>query len=393
MLNVANNIELQISLLLFVSLVGHLVAQRIGQSVVVGEILVGIVVGPSLLGWITYTDFIASTATMGAILLLFAIGLQTKFKDITSLTSLLVAVAGVIVPWLGGYFLALLFGYDTVSAIYIGTALTATSVAITAHVLKEMGKLDTNVAKIIIGAAVVDDVMGLLALSVTTEYSTHEITAMSIARTGIIAVLFLAFGIYLGVKLFARKLEHLYEWSLSHRMPMMAFIGAVTVAFFYSVVAELAGLSGIVGAFIAGVSLENSNIKCYRVGASYLEAIFASIFFVSLGILVDVHAASGAVVFVLALTIVAILTKMIGGYLPARLMGSDNTESVVIGLGIVPRGEIAMIAALIGLNAGVIGQEIYSSILVMSLLTTVFAPIIITRIYEKQAARLAAAGA
>ncbi|MCL7415481.1 MAG: cation:proton antiporter [ANME-2 cluster archaeon] len=385
MIDISHNIELQISLLLFVSLVGHLVAQRIGQSIVVGEILVGILVGPSLLGLITYTDFIASTATMGAIFLLFAVGLQTKIKDISNVTSLLVALVGVIIPWIGGYLLAVLFGYNTISAIYVGTALTATSVAITAHVLKEMGKLDAPASKIIIGAAVVDDVLGLLALSITTEFAIHEITALSIIKIAVIALVFLFFGVYLGMNFFARKLENLYEWSLKHNMPMMTFIGAVTVAFLYSVIAELAGLSGIVGAFIAGISLENTNIKCYRVGASYLEAIFASIFFVSLGILVDLHAASGAVVFVLALTIVAIFTKLIGGYLPSRVMGVNHIDSVIVGLGIVPRGEIAMIAALIGLNAGVIGQEIYSSILIMSLLTTIFAPILITRIYKKRA--------
>lgn len=385
MMDISQNIELQISLLLFVSLVGHLIAQRIGQSIVVGEILVGILVGPSLLGWITYTDFIASTATMGAIFLLFAVGLQTKIRDISNLTSLLVALIGVIIPWIGGYFLTVAFGYNTVSAIYVGTALTATSVAITAHVLKEMGKLDTSASKIIIGAAVVDDVLGLLALSITTDFASHEITALSILKIAIIAIVFLFFGVYLGMNFFARKLEYLYGWSQKNNMPMMAFIGAVTIAFFYSVIAEIAGLSGIVGAFIAGVSLENSNIKCYRIGASYLEAIFASIFFVSLGILVDLHAASGAVVFVLAITVVAILTKFLGGYFPSRIMGVGHTDSVIIGLGIVPRGEIAMIAALIGLNAGVIGQEIYSSILVMSLITTIFAPIFITRIYEKRA--------
>jgi Kef-type K+ transport system membrane component KefB len=350
---------------------------------VVGEILVGVLVGPSLLGLITYTDFIESTATLGAIFLLFAVGLQTKLEDISNFTSLLVAIAGVIIPWLGGYFLAIMFNYDTISAIYIGTALTATSVAITAHVLKEMGKLDTSAAKIIIGAAVVDDVLGLLALSITTEFSLHEITAGSIMTIVITAFVFLFLGVFIGIKVFSRKLEQLYEWSSNRKIPMMAFIGAVTVAFLYSVTAELVGLSGIVGAFIAGVSLNGSNIKCFKVGASYLEAIFASIFFVSLGILVDVNAASGVLVFVVILTIVAIITKMLGGYLPAKLLGVSHKDSIIVGLGIVPRGEIAMIAALIGLNAGVIGQEIYSSILVMSLLTTIIAPIFLTKMYER----------
>ena len=129
--------EFQMSLLLFVALGGYLIASRINQSAVIGLILVGIVVGPSMLGWITYTDFVAGLAHLGAVVLLFVIGLEFNIKDILSARNGIIAAVGVIVPWIGGYWLAVLFGYDTASAIFIGTALTATSIAITANVLKE----------------------------------------------------------------------------------------------------------------------------------------------------------------------------------------------------------------------------------------------------------------
>ncbi len=378
-----SSVELQISLLLFVSLLGYLIAQRIGQSIVIGEILVGIVIGPSLLGWITYTSFIQSTATMGAIFLLFVVGLQTKFKEIYTLKAGVIALIGVIVPWLGGYWLAKAFGYNLVSSIYVGTALTATSIAITAHVLKEMGKLDTPAAKAIIGAAVIDDVLGLLALSMTAQFAANEISVSSILWMVFAAGAFLTVGLWVGIKYVSPALLWLNKWAVRRGLPQMTFIAAIAFAFFYSVLAELVGLSAIVGAFVAGVSFENLKIKSYREGAEYLEVIFASIFFVSLGILVDLSAAMGAVVFLGAITLVGILTKLIGCSIPARFFGLGTRDSIIVGLGMVPRGEVAMIVALIGLNSKMIGQEVYAAILVMALITTMVPPIFIKRLYRK----------
>ncbi len=151
----------QMSLLLFVALAGYLVASRINQSAVIGLILVGILVGPSALGLITYTDFVAGLANLGAVILLFVIGLEFRIQDIVGIRNGVIAAVGVIVPWIGGYGISIAFGFDTSSAIFIGTALTATSIAITANVLREMGKLQTDAAKAIIGAAVIDDVLSL----------------------------------------------------------------------------------------------------------------------------------------------------------------------------------------------------------------------------------------
>src|SRR3989344_5516159 len=165
----ASTIEFQMSLLLFVALAGYLIASRINQSAVIGEILVGLLIGPSLLGLITYTDFVKSIAHLGAVILLFVIGLEFKLKDIFNFKYGIIALCGVIFPWIGGYWLATLFGYEFASAVFVGTAMTATSIAITANVLREMGKLQTDAAKAIIGAAVIDDVLSLLALSISIQ--------------------------------------------------------------------------------------------------------------------------------------------------------------------------------------------------------------------------------
>src|SRR4030042_190015 len=164
------------SLLLFVALAGYLIAYRINQSAVIGIIFAGIIVGPSLLGLITYTDFVASLGHLGAIVLLFTIGLHFNIREIASIKFFIIALFGLIVPWIVGFYLAQLFAFEFGASVFIGTALTATSIAITANVLKEMGKLQTEAAKAIIGAAVIDDILGLLFLSFSMQIVTNSLS-------------------------------------------------------------------------------------------------------------------------------------------------------------------------------------------------------------------------
>jgi Kef-type K+ transport system membrane component KefB len=372
--------EFQMSLLLFVALGGYLIASRINQSAVIGLILVGIVVGPSVLGWITYTDFVAGLAHLGAVILLFVIGLEFNLKDILSARNGIIAAVGVIIPWIGGYWLSLLFGYDTPSAIFIGTALTATSIAITANVLKELGKLQTEAAKAIIGAAVIDDVLSLLALAISTDVVSGTVSAGSIGIVALKAVAFIMIAGAFGLLVVSRFMERLDKTPFAEKYPEFIFIFAMMMAFLYAMLAELVGLSAIVGAFIAGVSFEGVRLyrsKSLKEGAEYLQIIFASIFFVSLGILADFHALTPEVVaFLIALTIIAIITKVVGCGIPARLSGLCTKDALIVGFGMAPRGEVAMIVALIGLESGIIGQDVYVTLVLMSLLTTLITPIV-----------------
>src|SRR3989339_282536 len=393
MSEIATTIEFQMSLLLFVALAGYLIASRINQSAVIGEIIVGLIIGPSLLGLITYTDFIRSVANLGAVILLFVVGMEFKLKDIYNLKYSIIAIAGVIVPWIAGFFLSRAFGYDFGSAVFVGTALTATSIAITANVLKEMGKLQTEAARAIIGAAVMDDVLSLLALSISEQIVSGAISFGSIFLTVSKAVGFLVIGSYIGYRFLSRILARIDNTQFAQRYPEFVFIFAMMIAFFYAMGAELLGLSAIVGSFIAGVTLGGVGLKHsrdYKEGAEYLHIIFASIFFISLGILADFHALTANVIwFLIALTIVAVLTKVIGCYIPAKLQGMSKQDSFVVGFGMSPRGEVAMIVALIGLNAGLIGQDIYVSLVLMSLLTTVITPIVLRNwLYKKSFAGL-----
>ncbi len=377
---VMSSIEFQMSLLLFVALAGYLLASRINQSAVIGEILVGLIVGPSILGLVTYTDFVSSIAHLGAIILLFVIGFEFNIREIFNIKYGFIAAFGVIVPWIGGYATAVLFNFDMQGAFFVGTALTATSIAITANVLREINQLQSEAAKAIIGAAVIDDVLSLLALAITEDFVSGSFSVEGVIFVFIKAIGFMVLFGLLGVSVISKFLMKLDKSKIAEKFPEFVFITAMMIAFFYAMMADLVGLSGIVGAFLAGVSMESVGLrhsKDLKEGAEYLQIIFASIFFVSLGILVDVHALTiDGIIFMLVLTVIAILTKVIGCAIPSRLIGMCTRDSLIVGFGMSPRGEVAMIVALIGLTGGIIGQDIYAGIVFMSLLTTISTPIV-----------------
>jgi Kef-type K+ transport system membrane component KefB len=374
-------IEFQMSFLLFIALAGYLAASRVNQSVVIGEILVGLLVGPSVLGIVTYTDFVSSIAHLGAVFLLFVVGMEFRFEDIARPRFFLIAAAGVAVPWGMGYGTAALFGFSLGGSMFIATALTATSIAITANILKEMGRLDTEAARAIIGAAVIDDVLGLLVLATTNGLVAGTLSFGTVALTLGKAVLFVCGGAAAGVYGLRRLLARIDGTRFTRRYPEVTFIFATMVAFLYGMAAELLGLSSIVGAFIAGASLGGMRFrhgKDLHAGSEYLQVIFASIFFVSLGILADVRALQPHVLLFLAvITLVAVASKLIGCGGTALLTGSGLRDSAIIGFGMSPRGEVAMIIALIGLDKGLIGQDVYVAIILMSLLTTIMAPLVL----------------
>jgi Kef-type K+ transport system membrane component KefB len=295
----------------------------------------------------------------------------------------LIALCGVLLPWVMGYFTSLLFGTPFGSSIFIATALTATSIAITANVLKEMGTLQTGTAQAIIGAAVLDDVLGLLALAVGKGLVAGGISALTLLAVFAKAAVFLVAGALIGHFGLRRLLVLIDGSGFTRRYPEVTFIFAMMLAFLYGMGAELIGLSAIVGAFIAGASLAGvtlRNGKDVAEGSESLMIIFSAVFFVSLGILADVRSLDTRVLlFILALTAVAFVSKMIGCGGAALACRYTLRDSAVIGLGMAPRGEVAMIVGLIGLDGGLISQKVYVSIILMSLLTTVITPVVLRR--------------
>ncbi|MCX6003917.1 MAG: cation:proton antiporter [Chloroflexi bacterium] len=366
---------------MFVALAGYLAAYIIKQPASIGIILAGIVVGPSLLGLVTYTDFVASFAQLGAVVLLFTIGLEFEVEEIAKIKYLLIALAGVVVPWGLGFAVALAFHYNFNTSVFIGTAISATSIAITATVLEELGRLQTPAARAILGAAIIDDVLALLALSVS-----EQLVSGSILPIHLLIDFGKAFGfIFIAVVpvrlLLRRFIIRFNPTKVAEKYPEAMFAFAMVVAFLFSMAAGLAGLSPVVGSFLAGVCFTGTLFKrsdIFREGAHHLKVIFASIFFISLGVLLDTKTLTpGLLLFTLALAAVAIVSKFLGCGISARLLGFGGKEASVIGVGMAPRGEVTMVVALIGLSQGYINRDIYSALILMSLLTTLLAPLIL----------------
>lgn len=372
----------ELTFLLAVSLIAAFLFARFGQPKVIGYIVIGVVIGPSVLGIIQageggtsgLPETIMMLAEMGAIILLFMIGLECDLKEIYTRKSILIALGGVSIPWVAGYGVAFMFGYEA-DAVFIGATLVATSVAVTASVLSELGLIGTPVAYAIVGAAVVDDILGMVVLGVSKGISQGELDTFGMVLLMLGAVLFIVIGAYVGSRFLAKLVFDIQISGYRRKMPMSGFILALAIAFLYSFIAEAIQISAIVGAFVAGTAFSGSALRDgFRKGTQYLEALFVPLFFVSLGTAVDIGNIWETIVFGSVLTGVAIASKVVGCALPAHLTGMSKWDSISVGVGMVPRLEIAFIIAYYGLSTEIIGVEVYSVVVFMGLLTALFTP-------------------
>ncbi|GGN35968.1 cation:proton antiporter [Deinococcus daejeonensis] len=352
------------------------VASKLGVPAVVGQVLAGILIGPSVLSLVRPDEFLLSLAELGAVFLLFMVGLETRLRDLLSVgkEALLVAVLGIAFPLALGFGFGLWQGQENVSALFVGTALVATSVGITAKVLQEMGVLDARFAQVILGAAVIDDILGLTLLAVVSGLGAGE--SMSAAQVGLIlglSVGFVALVLALGIPLIRRFQPRLRNLSLSRMFNVAIVVGLGVAA-----LSTVAGLAPIIGAFLAGMVLAEVKDEVeFESKVHALESFLAPVFFVVVGLQLDLGVLGDPVVIVagLILTVLAVIGKVAGGLIGARSMG--GRQSLLVGVGMVPRGEVGLIVASLGLAAGVIGKQVYAEVLLMVLLTTVLAPLVL----------------
>ncbi|GGL04538.1 cation:proton antiporter [Deinococcus radiotolerans] len=352
------------------------VASKLGVPAVVGQVLAGILIGPSVLSLVRPDEFLLSLAELGAVFLLFMVGLETRFRDLLSVgkEALLVAVLGIAFPLALGFGFGLWQGQENVSALFVGTALVATSVGITAKVLQEMGVLDARFAQVILGAAVIDDILGLTLLAVVSGLGAGE--SMSAGQVGLIlglSVGFVALVLALGIPLIRRFQPRLRNLSLSRMFNVAIVVGLGVAA-----LSTVAGLAPIIGAFLAGMVLAEVKDELeFESKVHALESFLAPVFFVAVGLQLDLSVLGDPVVIVagLILTVLAVIGKVAGGLIGARSMG--GRQSLLVGVGMVPRGEVGLIVASLGLAAGVIGKQVYAEVLLMVLLTTVLAPLVL----------------
>ncbi len=379
----------QLSILLVLATLSHFTIKRFHQPTIVGEIALGVLLGPTILGH-TFNLYpfdptlVASFAALGAIFLLFLIGLESDFRAIYKTKNVLVATGGVVLPLAFGFVTALFLvppaglganGNQFTMAVFMGATLTATSTAIAASVLLDLGLMREPVAQTIMGAAVVDDVLSLVILSLVVGASSGRVDPLSIGVLVVLAVAFLAIGTAVGIYFFRRVVVRVQVEGMKLGLKHGGFIIAMAVTFLYAFVAEIIGLSAIVGAFLAGTLFASTPLReDFTEGAGYLGAVFTPIFFISIGLQVDLVLAAGStglLVFGAVLTVVAILTKVVGCAIPARLSKMTRPEALAVGWGMTPRGEVGLIVALSALTAGVISEPLFSVLVVVLVFVSV----------------------
>lgn len=315
-------------------------------------------------------------AQLGAVILLFKVGLHHRIEELLSKDNIAVAMAGVLLPFVVGYAYASVSGGSFAYSMFLAAALTATSVGVTVAILKEAKLMQERFAQIIIGAAIIDDVLSLLVLSFVINLTGGDGSLGPLVTTMISAAVFL-FGSVMAGDYFIQYLD---------RKPMSPrrFMAALAFMLLYAYVAEFIHLSAIVGAFIAGVILNRSrHIHDIEEKTYGLELLFMPIFFISLGILVDVGALMEFAVPIIVLTVIAMLTKTLGCAGASLVAKLDMRESLLVGVGMAPRGEVALIVAALGLSTGVIDAAQYSVISAMALLTTFLVPPLLSRLLKK----------
>ncbi|WP_108026668.1 cation:proton antiporter [Melghirimyces profundicolus] len=355
---------------------------RLGQPAVLGKLIVGIVIGPALLGWIENSDLIGELSQIGVLLLMFIAGLETDIQELNRNrnSSLAVAVGGIILPLLGGYLGGLAFGLDQPQSLFMGLLLSATSVSITVQTLKDMGRLDSRESVTILGAAVADDVLVVVLLAFLMSFMGAEDVSLGMVIGK--KVLFFALCIGIGWKLVPWVMRRLAPLRVSESVISAALI----LCFFFAYMAEKLGVAAIIGAFAAGVALSMTPYKHeveHKV-EPIAYAIFVPVFFVSIGLEVSFQGLGDQILMIVILTVVAILTKLIGSGLGARLTGFSKRSSLGIGAGMVSRGEVALIIAAIGLEAGLLREYFTSTVLVVILTTLVTPPLLKIIFGEKE---------
>ena len=371
------------TIFLAAKLIGE-IFERLKLPAVLGEIVAGAILGPYALGWIHVSDTIQSIAEIGAVFVLFNAGLETSPGDLIRVgrTALLVALAGILFPFLLGFGYMKFIGDATTEAIFVGAALVATSVGITARVLADLNVLSSQLAKIILGAAVFDDILGMVMLAVVAGLaSSGGIKWLHLGILLIEAIAFASFMILVAPRL-VRRIRPSVERLSSHDAPLVI---ALILCLFLSWLALKIGMAAIIGAFFAGLMFADYAPDWNLLPKAHaINEFLAPFFFFSIGARLDMRLLTGNVLrTALVISLLAILSKVVGCGLPLLRRGWPS--AFVVGVGMMPRGEVALIVALAGLNAGIVTQSTYAIVVFMTAITTVLAPPVLRQAFRNPA--------
>ena len=392
------HIIISLSILLFSAKIFAEIFQRMNQPVVLGELIAGIIVGPYALGGlplfggeplVVLDETVKYIGELAAIIILFIAGLEITPREFLrgGVASFTVGALGVIVPFSVGFVVLSIYGLNSFETLIIATALTATSIAISIQVLTEIGKMQSKEARLILGAAIVDDILAIAILSVVvtmvqlgdTTPQIMDIAFLILKILGLFAVLLIG-AIFLVPRILHR--EKLWRSKGS--------IEGITTAIFFGIagIAAYVGLSPIVGAFAAGMAVASTKlIKQVEEYAHKLQFIFAPLFFAIIGAQVDLRGVNTDVLVISGIIIaIAISTKLVGCGLPSLIFLKDKTGSMRVGIGMISRGEVGLIVAGVGITSGVLSTDIYTSIIIMVALTTIITPIWLKKSFKNKLA-------
>jgi Na+:H+ antiporter len=349
------------------------VFERFGQPGIVGEILAGLLLGPSVLHWVEPDQLMAALAEMGAMFLLFRVGLEVKASELFRVggTALVVAILGVIFPFLTGWAIFAELGHSLPVSIFVGTAMVATSVGITARVLASKGVLELRASQVILAAAVIDDVLGLLVLAFVSSIGEGHVNIAGLAVTALLAAGFTFVIARFGARAFERIVPRV-EAKLS--ISEAQFNLALIVLFGLSLLAVYIGVAAIVGAFLAGMAFSETATTRVQDLAHGITELLVPFFLAHIGLQLNLadFARKEVIWLAIVLLIAAVITKLLGCGLGAIRLGRN--DALRIGLGMMPRGEVGMIVAQIGLQMGIIERPVYATVVFMAVGTTMLAP-------------------
>jgi Kef-type K+ transport system membrane component KefB len=373
------------ALILATKLFGEL-AQRIGQPTVLGELLAGVLLGPSLLRVVAPTDpVLESLALLGVLILLFEIGLHTDIKSLREVGkhAAVVAVVGIVAPFVGGYLVAVALGFSSLESLVAGAALTATSIGISARVLRDLGRLDTPEGQVVLSAAVLDDLIGLIILSVVTAaVGGAGISALGITKSAVVAIGFVVAALAVG----SFAVPPIFR--IVERLRTTGALGLIALAFAFLLAwaADASGSAMIIGALAAGMVLHRTPQRAMiERSVTQLGYFFVPIFFALVGAMVDLRAlvSPSALAAGVALTVVGIAGKLVSGY---ALRGFEGSR-LVVGVAMIPRGEVGLIFAQVGLATGAIAAGQFGAIMLMVIATTLVTPPWLSAITRTKATR------
>lgn len=364
-------------LTLIAAALGIQISNRLKLPSSVGLILTGLFFGPAFLGLVKQSEITDFLAYVGLMFLMFKIGLESDIQLLQSKESFFVGFLGLLIPWLGGFIFMWFLNYSIVESFFVGVILTATSVGITVSILNQMNVLDKRFSKTILGAAIADDILGLFALSIATTFAiSGSITTFDFIKKIVITITIIIFSMIFGIKLLS-IMKFIRKYKIDKAVVYLVLFSFVLLS---STLAEDIGLSGIVGAFLAGLMVTESGFedeeRKFEHMIDPLVLLFSPLFFLNLGLLVTLDQIKSGFLIGIALSIIAIITKYAGCFIAARKHGMDKLDAIIVGLGMIPRGEVALIAAQIGLGIGVIQPAIFSSIIVMAIITSFLPPLI-----------------